>query len=214
MKRFSYPWIVFPLTLGLLLSSCTTKTQQTIPCISNEGELRPLTIGQPLQMQVGLLDESDCIVNTDAAASWTWKTADPEIIQVSAIGSVEGTKPGNFTLNASNGDTLLLTTQGFVLPADWTIKIEPAAATVKVDQIVEFQVTAYDANNQPLPTVPFSLYTPEFFEPGSGKEPLVDQVSYQQITNPGTFRAAKPGVTTITGELGDKKVEAKLTITE
>lgn len=213
MKLFDYPGIVFSLACGLILSSCTTNAQQQIPCIGNALELRALNVGRSLQMQVGSLNESDCIVSNGAAKSWTWTTSDPAIIKVSAIGIVKGRKPGNFTLNAANGNKLL-TAQGFILPADWTIKIQPAAATVKVGQVVQFQVMAYDAKNQPLPTVPFSLYTPEFFEPGSSKDPLVDKVSYQQVTNPGTFRATKPGVTIITGELGGKTVQAKLTITE
>ncbi|MBE9032178.1 hypothetical protein IQ266_20780 [filamentous cyanobacterium LEGE 11480] len=73
----------------------------------------------------------------DVAKLWTWTASDGVIIKVSTSGVIKGLKPRNFTLSTKR-EGKRLTPQGFIMPANWNIKIEPNTVTMKVGQFVEF----------------------------------------------------------------------------
>jgi Bacterial Ig-like domain (group 2) len=224
-------WLV---GIGLLpLSGCQTlENAASQPCLRGSYlNLRGLPIGASMTMEIGSgqLAGSDCLKDPEAGKSWTWTSSDRTIATVSPLGVVTGVKPGTFSLKATKGDQTL-EAKGFIMPQKWTVEFEPPAATVKVGESVTLKVVAYDENHQKLPPVPFSVYTPEFFlpaeqkslidtgsAPSMGKTPLVDKWSQQQMTGPATFRATRPGVTKMIGEIGkfggDKRAEATVTIT-
>jgi hypothetical protein len=183
------------------------------PCVQNSYlKLRALPIGASTTVVVGRGQAlgSDCLDDAAAVQSWTWTSADSTIAIVTPTGVVTGVKPGTFSLKATKGEQTL-TTEGFIMPPDWTVEFEPQAATVKVGEAVKLKVVAYDAKHQKLPPVPFSVYTPEFFH--QVKEPLVSPWSQQQERNIAIFHATKPGMTQMIGEIADKQVKMKLTIT-
>ena len=155
------------------------------------------------------MKESDCIPRRDSTFKWT--TNDPTIVRVTPDGQVNGLSPGIFWITAVRGPKVL-EERGFVLPRGWTLRILPAQATVRVGDSVTFRVVAYDAGGRELPTVPFSIYTPEFNRPGSGERPLVDKWSYQHTTAPAVFRAQRVGETILTGVIGKQSVTALLTV--
>jgi Bacterial Ig-like domain (group 2) len=222
------------LGLGLLpLSGCqTTQTAATQPCLQGSYlNLRGLPIGASTALEIGMgqVMGSDCLKDAEAGKSWTWTSSDSTIATISPLGVVTGVKPGTFSVKGTKGDQTLQA-KGFIMPQKWTVEFEPPAATVKVGESIQLKVVAYDENHQKLPPVPFSVYTPEFFlpseqkslivtgsSPSMGKTPLVDKWSQQQMTGPATFRATRPGVTKMIGEIGklggDQRTEATLTIT-
>jgi hypothetical protein len=147
------------------------------------------------------------------------------VATVSAGGVARGVTPGVFRAVAVAGaDTLRA--EGFVLPRGWRARLTPESATVRVGDTVAFHMLAVDSAGGALPPVPFSLYTPEFLaigreaaagvSPGAAPrplpEPLTDRWSHQSIVGWGVFRAERPGVTTITGQIGAMPAEARLTI--
>jgi Bacterial Ig-like domain (group 2) len=201
--------------IGLLpLNACqTAQNAMPQPCLQGSYlKLRALPIGASVTVAVGMgqVVGSDCLDDAAAVKSWTWTSADSTIATVTPTGVVTGIQPGTFNLKATKGNQTL-EAQGFIMPKDWTVEFEPSAATVKVGETVKLKVVAYDASHQKLPPVPFSVYTPEFSR--QEKEPLVGPWSQQQETDIAIFRANQPGVTQMIGEIADKQVEMKLTIT-
>jgi Bacterial Ig-like domain (group 2) len=213
MKTGHFVYIAGILAL-LPLNACQMAEDAVFqPCVQGSYlKLRALPIGASTTVVVGQGQAlgSDCLDDAAAVQSWTWTSADSTIAIVTSKGLVTGVKPGTFSLNATKGEQTL-TTEGFIMPPDWTVEFEPQAATVKVGEAVKLKVVAYDAKHQKLPPVPFSVYTPEFFH--QVKEPLVSPWSQQQERNIAIFQASKPGVTQMIGEIADKQVKMKLTIT-
>jgi Bacterial Ig-like domain (group 2) len=201
--------------LGLLpLNACqTAQNAMTQPCLPGSYlKLRALPIGTSMTMEIGMGQAmgSDCLNDPEAAKGWTWVTSDNTIATVTPTGVVTGVKPGTFSLKATKGNQTL-EAKGFIMPPQWTVEFEPQAATVKVGESVKLKVVAYDANHQKLPPVPFSIYTPEFAQPG--KPALVRPWSQQQETDTAIFYGTQPGITQMIGKIEDKQVEMKLTIT-
>lgn len=183
------------------------------PCLSWPEGTHPLLVGDTARIPGGRMRSSDCI--RDPNIRFQWSTADTTVVQVTPDGLLRGLAPGVFRLTATR-DTAVLPSSGFVLPAGWTARISPDSATVQVGDTVSFLVAVFDSAGNRLPPVPFSLYTPEFERPGSGAQPLVDKYSRQHITEPGSFRAVRPGRTVITGVIGNpfagRRMPAVLTI--
>jgi Bacterial Ig-like domain (group 2) len=220
---------------GLLpLSGCRLfETTATEPCLEGSYlQLRALPIGDSVTLAMGTshVNDSDCQTDPEAAKAWTWRTADTAIVRVTTTGVVTGLKPGTFSVTATNGNQTRQT-EGFIMPKDWTVAVEPATATVKVGESVTFQVVTYDQQHRQLPQLPFSIHTSEVFPPPTQKassdtgsasrteqKPLVDKGSQQHVTGPATFRATRPGVAKMIGEVGIygsngfKSAEATLTI--
>lgn len=199
---------------SLQLNACQMDQDAVFqPCVQGSYlKLRALPIGASTTVTIGRgqMMGSDCLDDAAAVQSWIWTSADSTIATVTPTGIVTGVKPGTFSLKATKGEQTL-TTEGFIMPLDWTVEFEPQAATVKMGEAVKLKVVAYDAKHQKLPPVPFSVYTPEFFH--QVKEPLVSPWSQQQERNIAIFQASKPGVTQMIGKIADKQVEMKLTIT-
>jgi hypothetical protein len=179
------------------------------PCVVWNPDIRPLLVGQSTHMGLGHMKESDCIPRRDSTFKWT--TSDPSIVRVTPDGQINGLSPGIFQVRAMRGPKVL-EERGFVLPIGWTLRILPARATVRVGDSVTFRVVAYDASGRELPTVPYSIYTPEFNRPSSGERPLVDKWSYQHTTAPAVFRAQRVGETILTGVIGKQSVTALLAV--
>ncbi len=209
----SHPVILLAL-LACWLSGCLlADPMDGQPCLSWTEGAHPLLVGDTARILGGQMRGSDCIPDPDVR--FLWSTADSAVVQLAPDGLIRGLAPGVFRLTATR-DTAVLPSSGFVLPAGWTARISPDSATVQVGDTVSFLVAVFDSAGNRLPPVPFSLYTPEFERPGSGAQPLVDKYSHQHLTEPGVFRAVRPGRTVITGVIGStpggRRVPAVLTI--
>jgi hypothetical protein len=170
---------------------------------------RPLLVGETTRVPLGEIQGSDCAPKPDP--SFTWATPDSKIVRVTPDGLILGLTPGVFHLTATR-DEVVLETEGFVLPPKWSLRIFPPTAIVHVGDTVTFRVAAYDEGDHELPTVPYSIYTPEFGRPRSAERPIVDKWSYQNVLIPALFHAEMPGETTLTGVIGNQSVTATLKV--
>lgn len=198
-------WVLV-LLMGTL-ASCETAGGSAQPCVVWTEQIRPLTVGDTARVVLGQLQVTDCVPGE--TNPFQWSTSDSAVVEIAGDGLLRGRAPGVFQVTASR-DTVVLHESGFVLPRGWTHRILPESATVNVGDTISFRVVAYDTAGRELPPVPFSLLTPEFERPGSGELPLVDKYSHQQITVAGTFKAVRPGHTTITGVVAGRRVPAAL----
>src|SRR5262245_19033767 len=98
------------------------------------------------------------------------------------------------------------------MPAEWKIDLEPDSTTLRVGDSVSVLVRAYDKTGTPLPTVPYHLFTPEFFEAASGKRPIVNRWSWTNALEPVNVVAIDTGTTTLIGRIGSQEVTTKLRI--
>lgn len=193
------------LALSLLVIACVYAP----PCLVWTDDIRPLLIGTMARVPTGEMVGSDC--NQKADPTFVWSSDDVDVVQVTQDGVIRAIAPGIFHVTATRGP-FRLSSEGFVLPGGWTVKILPASATVRVGESVSFRVVAHNAGGQEISGIPFSIYTPEFSRPGSGERPLVDRYSYQDVRVPATFRAERVGQTTLTGVIGRQSIAALLTI--
>ena len=184
------------------------------PCMPYEPRLKPLIIGDPVGLEVGSMDGSDCVSGRSNSSSWTWHSEYEHNVRVSSNGKVEAIGPGPFRLVATHNGVVLHTV-GFALPLGWRMAISPEETTVRVGETVSFLASTYDPNGSLLPQVPFSLFTPEYghHAPG-GALPLVDKYSVEDISEPGVFRAVRSGTTTITVRIGEQTANATLNVVE
>jgi len=181
------------------------------PCFSNAERLQPLLVGDTFRVAIRSLDQtsSDCYGKPLIGFSWT--TSDASVADVSADGVVQAKRPGVFTAVARRqNDTLR--TDGFVLPPDWRARIEPESATVRVGDSLRMAMRPIDASGAALPKVPFSIFTPEFFDPMAGKRPIVNQSSWQNAIEPVVLVARDTGTTVLVGRIGFQQVAARIVI--
>ena len=218
------------LTQSLGLMSCTVFSnfnslkigeQKATPCLGyNFENVNPLIVGQMTQIKIGERSDSDCIISGFARSdkSWVWLSKNPEIVKIAPDGTVTGMVPGKFVILAKQGkETLQMS--GTVYPPDWKVRIQPEVATVRVGDRITFAMIASDSTGKLLPPISSSFRTPDYqqYEPNVPRRPpnptpLLDRSFYHMGAEPGTFRALRPGNITITGKMGDRKKEAKLTI--
>ncbi len=204
--------------LAVAAAACAPAEERA--CLASPHGAWPLAPGDSVRLRVGTLVGSDCDPARPRAA--VWRALDSAVATVSPGGAARGRAPGVFRAVAVAGaDTVRA--EGYVLPRGWRARLTPAEVTVRVGDTVAFRMAATDGAGRALPPVPFSLYTPEFLDaereilsgaPDTARprEPLTDKWSRQGITGPGVFRAQRPGATTITGELGGVRAEARLTV--
>lgn len=184
------------------------------PCIPYTAGLRPAMVGETLSLDIGSLRGSDCVVDRSDRDSWTWHSEETQVVRVSTDGIVEAIGPGPFRLMASHDGTVLRTS-GFVLPPGWRMSISPEEVTVAVGDSVSFLVTTFAPDGSPLPQMPFSVYTPEYGQPGSDANlPLVDEYSRQDVSEPAVFTAVRPGTTQMFGRIGGRTAIAILRVVE
>ena len=194
---------------------------KTTPCLAYKFEdVNPLIAGNNVKLKIGESSGSDCGVSELAlfAKPAVWSSQDTKVIQLSQDGTVRGIAPGEFTVLAKTGQKILLMS-GVVYPPDWDVRIQPEVATVRAGDRITFEMIASDSKGNLLPPVTFGLRTPDYRQPGSGAPtkppsswPLLDRTFHHMGTQPGTFRALRSGTVTITGQMGDRVREAKLTI--
>ena len=199
----------------------TTGIFKTTPCLAYKFEdVNPLIVGKNVKIKIGESSGSDCGLSDFAlfAKPAVWSSQDTKIIQVSQEGTVTGIAPGEFTVLAKIGQKTLLMS-GVVYPPDWDVRIQPEVATVRAGDRITFEMIASDSKGNLLPPVTFGLRTPDYQQPGPGaptkppnSPPLLDRNFHHMGTQPGTFRALRSGTVMITGQMGDRVREAKLTI--
>jgi hypothetical protein len=182
------------------------------PCVRWSWALRPLLIGDSARITTGRMRESDCLER--AGDRFTWSSLDTAVVTVRPNGWVVGRAAGVFRAVAGE-DTAMLVEKGFVLPAGWTLRIQPDSATIQLGDTARFEVRAVAPDGRMLPPVPYSLYTAEFdVYPDSGPRPPppVDKWSHQGVTGPVLFIGVRRGRTVLRGELGTQRVYAPLTV--
>jgi hypothetical protein len=194
---------------------------KTTPCLAyNFKDVNPLIAGKNVQIKIGESSGSDCQTSDFVTfpKSVTWSSKDTKIIQLSPDGTVTGIAPGEFTVLAKTGQKTL-SMSGVVYPPDWDVRIQPEAATVRVGDRITFEMIASDSKGNLLPPVTFGLRTPDYQQPEPGAPskppnptPLLDRSFHHMGTQPGTFRALRPGKIAITGKMGDRTKSAQLTI--
>jgi Bacterial Ig-like domain (group 2) len=191
------------------------------PCLAYQFEdVNPLTVGKATQLSIGESNDSDCIPPWFSRLNkfWVWSSKNPEIVNVSPDGTVTGIAPGKFTVLAKK-DQKTFFMSGTVYPPDWQLQIQPEMATVRVGDRITFSMIASDSKGKLLPPLPFGFRTPDYqqYQPNAPSRPpnptpLLDRSFHQMGTQPGTFRALRPGKIAITGKMGDRTKSAKLTI--
>jgi hypothetical protein len=198
-----------------LATACVAAGSQGLadrPCVRWSRALRPLLIGDSARITTGRMRESDCLERT--GDQFTWSSLDTAVATVRPNGWVVGRAAGRFRAVARE-DTTLLVEEGFVLPAGWTLRIQPDSATIQLGDTARFEVRALALDGTVLPPVPYSLYTAEFdVHPDSGPRPPppVDKWSHQGVTGSASFIGERRGRTVLRGELGTQRVHAPLTV--
>lgn len=201
----------FAFSLVLMLSSLACEGP---PCIPYQAGLRPAIVGETVSLDIGTIRGTDCVVGRSNRVSWTWHSEDTQIVRVSTDGVVEAIGPGPFRLTASHDGTVLRTS-GFALPPGWRMSISPKEVTVAVGDSVSFLVTTFAPDGSPLRQMPFSVYTPEYGQPGPDANlPLVDRYSQQDVSEPAVFTAVRPGTTQMFGRIGGRTAIAILRVVE
>ena len=187
------------------------------PCLNYDPwEVQPLIVGQTTKLKIASTDDpSGCIVrNTQSEKQWVWSSDNAGIVKVSSEGIVTGIAPGKFAVFAKKGGETL-SMSGIVYPPDWTLRILPEAATVGVGDRITFKMFVSDSKGRlPAPWYYFQFSTTDYQQPIPGapskspnQEPLLAKTQ-----SAGTFQALRPGTVTITGAMGDRTSQAKLTI--
>ena len=203
---------IFKTTVGIL---------KTTPCIYYKFEdVNPLIAGKTAPIKIGESSGSDCAIPWFSwfDRPWVWSSQNAGIVKVSSDGTVTGIAPGKFTVLAKK-DQKTLFMSGTVYPPDWQLRIQPEVATVRVSDRITFEMIASDSKGNLLPPLTFGLRTPDYqqYEPNAPRRPpnptpLLDRNFHHMGTQPGTFRALRPGKIAITGKMGDRIKSAQLTI--
>ncbi|MCW6052933.1 Ig-like domain-containing protein [Lyngbya sp. CCAP 1446/10] len=189
------------------------------PCLNyDHREVQPLIVGQTTKLKIGSTDDpSGCIVrnSTQSEKEWVWSSDNAGVVQVSLDGIVTGIAPGKFSVFAKKGGEETLSMSGIVYPPDWTLRILPEVATVRVGDRITFKMFVSDSKGRLLPPVTyFRFSTTDYQQPIPGapsKSPNLEPL-LAQTQSAGTFQALRPGTVTITGAMGDRTSQAKLTI--
>jgi hypothetical protein len=214
----------------LLLAACAWSWKQfsafsifaNHPCIQDRSGLvsNPLIVGKTVQLKVAEGDEECQGEPTDKP--WSWSSENPSVASVSTDGVVTAIAPGKFRILAKSqsksSESLVIT--GTAYPSDWTVRMQPETATVKVGDRVTLGMVATDSKGNLLPSMPVMITTPDYREPTPFPKPdptpvsnpWLDRSFHAMGSTPGTFRALRPGNIIITGEMARQKRQAKLTV--
>jgi len=187
------------------------------PCLKyNSWEVEPLIVGQTTKLKIGMTDFSACMVadSTQSEKQWVWSSDNAGIVKVSSEGIVRGIAPGKFAVFAKKGGETL-SMSGIVYPPDWTLRILPEVATVRVGDRITFKIILSDSKGRLLPPVTYFRFSTPYYQqpiPGAPSKSPNPEPLLAQTQSAGTFQALRPGTVTITGGMGDRTSEAKLTI--
>ena len=190
------------------------------PCLNYDpSEVEPLIVGQTTKLKIGSTDDSsECIAgnSTQSEKQWVWSSDSEGVVQVSPDGTVTGIAPGKFAVFAKKGGETL-SMSGIVYPPDWTLRILPEVATVRVGDRITFKMILSDSKGRLLPPVTYFRFSTPYYQqpiPGAPSKSPNPEPLLAQTQSAGTFQALRPGTVTITGAMGDRVREAKLTIEE
>ncbi|MGV0025075.1 Ig-like domain-containing protein [Phormidesmis priestleyi] len=195
---------------------------ETSSCVAYDFDaVNPLLIDRETSVRIGKGSGSDCSTEGYEDNTWTWMSQNSEVATVSVDGILTGMTPGKFGIIAQKG-TEKLYLAGTVYPPDWRVRTQPEAATVRVGDRVTIQMVATDSKGKPLPPVFFSLHTPDYQQPGPhlssdplpNPTPLLDRSFHGMGTQPGTFRALRPGTVIITGTMAKRTKQMIITVKE
>lgn len=182
----------------------------TRPCLEAGERIRPLLSGDSVRLVIRSLENgSDCAGKPPTG--FVWETADAKNIELLPDGLVRGRTPGRFTAVARHGNDSVRA-DGFVLPQEWRARIEPDSVTLRVGDTLRMVMRAVDQNNVQQPDVPYSIFTPEFFDPVARKRPIINQLSWQEVIDPVLIVATDTGTTVLIGRIGFQQVAARLVI--
>jgi hypothetical protein len=179
------------------------------PCLRGVEALQPLLIGDTARMSMGTSRNGDCTSKT--APGFVWSSSDTTIASITPDGFVRGHATGLFRLTAERASGAFFA-DGFVLPADWRVRIIPDSARLRVGDSVKVAVRAFTKTGEPLPVLPFELHSPESFDPLAGKKPIVNRLRWLAQRDPVVVVAVDTGTTTLIGRIGFQQVTAKLKI--
>jgi hypothetical protein len=196
--------------LYVTVQQSARKTRPGRPCLASPERIRPVLVGDTLRLAIRTLGRgSDCSGN--APADVAWQTADASIVEVTPDGLVRGLSPGMFSAVA-RGERDTLRATGFVLPPEWQTRIAPDSAMLRVGDSLRMVVRAFDKAGTALPKVPFSVFTPEFFDPVTRKRPIINELSWQDVVEPVLIMARDTGTTMLVGRIGFQQVSARLIV--
>ncbi|HEY9226287.1 MAG TPA: hypothetical protein VIP11_06560 [Gemmatimonadaceae bacterium] len=183
--------------------------QQTVPCIRDPERIRPVLVGDTARLSVGTMENGECTPREQTG--FRWSSADSTFVDVRPDGLMRGKSPGAFTAIAHRADSTI-TTRGFVMPPEWVAKIAPENIKLRVGDSVTIVMHAVDRGGAPMPVVPFSIFTPEFFDGAARRKPIVNKPAWQDATEPIVVTAVDTGTTTLVGRMGIQQVTAHLTV--
>jgi hypothetical protein len=199
-------------TVALGISLCTGLRPKL--CLQKTGVI---TVGETVKLLVGETDPYGDYCRPDAklasrfqwkvvaaTRSYPWQASGPTIA-VQADGTLRGLAPGAYALLGQHAQETEWE-EGVVLPAGWTMRLEPEDATIAVGQSLRYRVRVLGPAQEPLEGVPFSV------RPGPGQDLL--RMSGLAVDAWVEYTAIAPGRTTIHGHVGDHEVRTTLTIVE
>ncbi len=187
------------------------------PCLKyNFWEVKPLILGQTTKLKIGSTDFSECTAgdSTQSEKQWVWSSDSEAVVQVFPDGTVTGIAPGKFAVFAKKGGETL-SMSGIVYPPDWTLRILPEVATVRVGDRITFKMIVSDSKGRLLPPVTYFQFSTSYYQqsiPGAPNKSPNPEPLLAETKSAGTFQALRPGTVTITGGMGDRVREARLTI--
>lgn len=183
-------------------------------CARWNTEIIPLLIGDSTRVTAGTLEGSDC-PGSAPLTSVQWRSSDSTIAAIRPDGMVRGIASGSVRLRGALGrDTVWL--DAFVLPRNWSARLEPADTTVTLGDSVTYRMVVRDSLGRPQAPVPYSIYSPEWLLRGSNRERiakrLTEEISRQGVIGPIVLHTINAGTRVLTGKIGRQKVQATLTV--
>jgi hypothetical protein len=199
-------------TAALGISLCTGLQPKL--CLQRTGVI---TVGETVKMQVGQRDLGGDYCRPDAKIasrlewraiaterSFSWQSSGPTV-HVRPDGTVRGLAPGAYAVEGRHANATERE-EGIVLPAGWTMRLEPENATIAIGQSVRYRVRVLGPAQAPLDGVPFSVL------PAAGQDML--RMSGLATNEWVEYTAIAPGRATINGHVGDHEVTTSLTVVE
>lgn len=122
---------------------------ETAPSMTVTPKASTLTVGGTQQLTGQVRDGSGNVMNTTI----TWTSSDPDVVTVSATGLVTAVAPGSGSVVASASNGARTSASFTVLGANSSsVTIEGATGILAVGTSRQLTATAFDANNNPVPS--------------------------------------------------------------
>ena len=128
----------------------------------------------------------------------TWRSSNPRVVRIDRNGLLVGVAPGRATISAGAGAATAAMPVQVIANTLASLELTPSAPTVRQGDVIRFTLTARDARG-----VVIQGLTPSWtFSPGQG---LIDEA--------GAFVAYERGNYVVTASLGNRTVDAAVTLT-